>query len=274
MSLAVAALRLCALKSLDGATSAGLRVFDSVVDPRSLIGEEALPTIVIYTDTGRRKVIGRDLLTSDCHVDLVIELFVAKATKIERRAAGDDEDDLIVEYPATDAGFENRLRRLAYEIESIFTGDVGPWPDMWRRAIPTFSPDHDSEWDRGADAHSGARFNYLRLIYRVVPQGDPVRGAPLDDSSFWAAFLALAEGDDELRLLAKDWRALIETSTLPEWRKRAAELGLTAAELASIGLASPDQTLDARDDLTQLDALTVDPIGTQIAVGDSDAADG
>lgn len=265
MSLAVAALRLCAVKALDSVTSAGARVFDSVVDPRSLLGEEAAPTIVVYTDTGRRRPRGRDILAADGHVELAIELFVAKATSV---AAA---DDLVVEYPPTDAGYENRLRRLAYEIDSIFSGGAGPWPELWRRVAVTFA-EADSEWDRGADASLGTRFNFLRLIYRIVPIADPVRGETLPVGGFWDDFLTAAAADAELHALALDWRALIETANLPAWRARAAALGLTRAELDGIGLGPLADPPPGADELPVLAAITVDPIGDTIEA-DGDVTD-
>lgn len=263
MSLAVAALRLATLKALDGATSAGGRVFDSCVDPRSLLGAEALPTIVVYTDAGKRRVDGRDLLAGDQIVELCIEMFVAKATRLTHDEGG---EDIEVEYPATDAGHENRLRRLAYEIDSILAGSPSPWAEMWRRAVVTF--DHEGEWDRGADSKGAARFNYLRLIHRVQPVADPVRGATLPADGFWSGFLDLAAADSELSDLARDWRALITTPDLPAWRQALQELGLTYRELAGIGLAPLlDHQASTASESAALDSTTLDPGAIEIDAG-------
>lgn len=260
MSLSVAALRLCTVKAIDGATTAGARVFDSAVDPRDLLGENAEPTIVIYTDTGKRKIVGRDILGSDHSVELVIELFVAKATRINHPAGeGEEAEEAFeIEYPATDAGHENRLRRLAYEIETTLGAGVGTWPSLWRRVAIAFSG-MDSEWDRGADSKGSTRFNFLRLIYRIDPITNPVRGAPLEPGDFWHDFLAAAADDDELSDLAKDWRALITTPNLPAWRIAAGALGLTHGELAGIGLAPlDDHNATASDDAAPLEIAILD----------------
>lgn len=270
MSLAVAALRLSAVKSLDGATSAGDRVFDSVVDPRELVGENAAPAIVIYTDAGRRRVDQRDLACSDCHIDLTVELFAAKATKItipaDESGTGQPEEGFEVEYPASDAGLENRLRRLAYEIESIFQQGTGPWAEMWRRSVISFAPDREVEWARGADNSRGGRFNFLRIVYPIKPVGDPLRGVPLPGDGYWKAWFDLADADDELKDLSRDWRALVTTPTLADYQREAARMGLTKTEADNIGLTPLADPADG-DDLPALNEITVDPIGTVLVAG-------
>lgn len=234
MSLAVAALRILTVKALEGATSAGARVFDSAVDPRDLIGDHPQPTIVVYTDGGKMKFTGRDFNAPDHIVDLTIELFVARATRV---TATDGEEEIEVEYPATDAAFENRLRRLCYEILSVLSGGSGAWPELWRRFVPRMA-EADSEWDRGADAKNGRRFNFIRLTLRVEVFADLVRGGGVPPVGYtWNDMLTAMEDDAELADLAKDWRALITTPDIAAWRRAQAELGLTHDEVRGIGLA-------------------------------------
>lgn len=237
MSLAAAALRLITVKALDNATSAAA-VFDSVVDPRDLLGEEARPCVAVFADAGLRRFKDKSLVEADCYVDLTIEMFVAKATRV---SGSDGEEVFEIEYPATDAGLENRLCRLQYEIESILFGSPAAWADLWRLAIVKFSPD-GSMWERGADSKAGARFNFRRIAYRIEPTSDPVRGEEIDPAGFWHAFLALAEADPELDELARDWRALISTPSLPAWRVAAAELGLPDAAIRKLGFAPFEQS--------------------------------
>ncbi len=271
MSLAVAALRLCALKSLDLKTTAADRVFDSAVDPRRLIGKEPLPAIAIYTDAGRRRPRGRDILGGDCHVDLAIEFFVAQATTIDvppdQSQTGQPAQMIKVKYPASDAGYENRLRRLSYEVESILSGSNDPWAEMWRRSFLTFSTEHDSEWERGADATSGEHFNFLRNVYRIVPMADPVRGDALVAGGFWKDFFDLADTDDELKDLSLDWRTLVTTPSLAGWQKEAAALGLTKSEAFNTGIAPAAAPADGTE-MPPMSSITIDPIGTNLVAGD------
>jgi hypothetical protein len=262
MSLAVAALRICLVKALDLETSAGKRVFDSTVDPRNLIDKEAAPTIVVLAERGKRKVEGRDILAADHIVELAVEMFVAKATIVSN--TGDDKVIFNVDYPATDAAHENRLRRLSYEVDSIIAGSLSPWAELLRSFAVKFGDTAD--WDRGADGDGGRRFNFLRNTYPVEVLADPVRGQPL--SPVWEKFISMMEADAELAMLGKDWRALITTPGLPEWRRAMASLGLTYAELQGIGLApfldhQPNNETEAAplgEAVLDPDQIVVDPI--------------
>jgi hypothetical protein len=262
MSLAVCAMRIAAYMALKNATSVGERVFDSTADPRQLLGKDALPTIVVLAEKGKKIIMGRDLLAGEHTVDLAIELFVAKATHITIPAAqsdsGEDEPGLVVEYPATDAAYENRLRRIAYEVETILSGDAGPWAEMFRKFVVRFLP--EAEWGRGADSDGGRKFNFVRQVYSAEILADPVRGAPL--SPLWERLLGLMATDPDLKPLAIDWRALITTPNLPSWRLAAASLGLTYEELQGIGLAPAlDHQPDNLTDAAKLVELVFDPDG-------------
>jgi hypothetical protein len=266
MSLAVAALRILTVKALEGATSAGAQVFDSAVDPRDLIGDRPQPTIVVYADGGKLRFTGRDLGAADHVVDLTIEMFIARATRV---AATDGEDEIEIEYPATDAAFENRLRRLCYEILSVLSGGSGAWPELWRRFAVRMA-EADSEWDRGADAKNGRRFNFLRLTLRVEVLADPVRGGcpPLPGGA-WYALLAAMEADAELADLAKDWRALITTPDLAAWRRAQADLGLTYDEVKGIGLAPLlDHQATPDSDAAGLTGGMIDPDAVDVGLLD------
>lgn len=263
MSLSVAALRISTVKAIDAATSAAGRVFDSNVDPVDLIGKSAEPTVVVYTDHGVRRVDGLDIIGGDHTVDLSFELFVAKFSIVTVKAPdGSTEQDLQTEYPATDAAYENRLQRLAYEIISVLTGSASPWAEVWRKFAVSMSA--AVEWDRGADAKNGRRFNFLRIMLRVSPLCDPVRGAPLTPP--WVEIFALMDADDELSDLARDWRALITTPDLPAWRQAMASLGLTYEQLAGIGLSPfQDHQATATTEASELIEITLDPVGGTIA---------
>ena len=54
MSLAVAAIKIAALRSLKGRTSAGDAVFDSAVEPFDALRDQGAPVIVIYCDSGKQ----------------------------------------------------------------------------------------------------------------------------------------------------------------------------------------------------------------------------
>ena len=269
MSLAAAALRLITVKALDNATSAAA-VCDSVVDPRDLLGAEARPCIAVFADAGVRRFKGKSLSEAEHYVDLTIEMFVAKATKI---AGLDGDEEFEIEYPATDAGLENRLCRLQWEIESILFGSPAAWPDLWRRAINSISAE-GSMWERGADSKAGARFNFRRIAYRIDVISDPARGEEIDPAGFWHAFLTVAEADQELDELAKDWRALITTPTLPAWRLAAAEFGLPEAAIRMLGVVpysdgAPTDRSNIVEDQDRDIIVTVDAEGATAQHGEN-----
>jgi hypothetical protein len=269
MSLAAAALRLITVKALDNATSAAA-VCDSVVDPRDLLGDEARPAIAVFADAGARRFKGKSLSEAEHYVDLTIEMFVAKATKI---VGQDGADEYEIEYPATDAGLENRLCRLQWEIESILFGSPAAWPDLWRRAINTISAE-GSMWERGADSKAGARFNFRRIAYRIDVISDPARGEDIDPAGFWHAFLVAAEADQELDELAKDWRALISTPSLPAWRLAAAEFGLPEAAIRMLSVVpysddEPTDRANAAEDQDRDIIVTVDAEGATTQQGEN-----
>ncbi len=257
MSLAAAALRIITVKAIDEATSAGGRVFDSAVDPVALLDEDAAPTVVVYTDRGHRKVTGRDILAADHVITLGIEKFVAKATLVE---VGTDQEAIQVVYPATDAGFENRLQRLGFEIDWVLTGSPSPWAELWRRIVVRFCDSEEAHWDRGADAEKGTRFNFIRDQYHVEVIADPVRGAEPQQGEFWFDLLAAMDADQDLAEFARDWRALLATPDLPSWRIAMAQLGMSYAELKGSGL-SPflDHQETSVSEAGRLEELTLDP---------------
>lgn len=236
MSLAVLALRICAVKALTGATSVGARVYDSDVDPRDLSADEASPVIVVYADTGKMNIDGLDLLGCTHTVELVIDSFVARQVSV---AAGEGEDRVTYQCPPTDAGHELYLGALGFEITRALLGSSG-WADLWRRFAFRASASELSEWDRGAHAEKGVRFAVRRTLYRIETMADPVPGAALPP--LWADFVAACEADDELAELGAYLRALITLPAAPDWRQAQQALGLGLAGVRGIGLAPEFET--------------------------------
>lgn len=252
MSLAVAAIKIVAVRSLKGKTSAGDAVFDSAVEPFDALRDHGAPVVVVYCDTGKRDVQGRDLFGAKQIIDLSLDMFVAKAVTVD---AGETE----IQIPASDEGNELYLRSLAYEVEKVLLADPSPWPDLFRRLWFRASTQDFCEWDRGAIADKGRRQALLRAIYRVEPIADPTPGA--EPEGVWADLLAAMEADFELVDIARYWRALIAGTIVPSWRQAQVALGLTDAGIRGIGPAPMSGTLDDPLPLsTEIDV--VDETGT------------
>jgi hypothetical protein len=228
MSLAVAAMQLCVVQSLSGQIQA--KVLDSAVDPRDLEGGP-LPVVIIYSALGRRRVQGMEFFDSRHLVDLVLDFGVAhKAT----RTFTDGTAQEVVEFQATDAGYDALLQTMEYECGKILFASNDPWPDLFRRFVFSFAKEEETDWSRGQLAEGG-RQALLRQVYRIDILGDPVPGAPLP--ALWSDLLTAMSADAELVEMAKYWRALIASPTLPEWRREQAQLGLSLSDMFALGPA-------------------------------------
>ncbi len=81
--------------------------------------------MVIYCDTGKRDVQGRDLFGARQVIDLAFDMFVAQAVTVD---AGETE----IRIPASDEGNEIYLRSLAYEVEKVLLSEQSTWPELFR----------------------------------------------------------------------------------------------------------------------------------------------
>lgn len=228
MSLAVAAMQLCVVQSLSGQIQA--KVLDSAVDPRDLEGGP-LPVVIVYSALGRRRVQGLEFFTSTHLVDLVLDLGVAaKAT----RTFEDGGTQEVVQFQATDSGYDALLQTLEYECAKILFASNDVWPDLFRRFVFSFAREEETDWARGQLAE-GSRQALLRQVYRMDIAGDPVPGAP--PTELWSDLLIAMAADPDLVDMGKYWRALITTPTLSEWRQEQAQLGLSLSDMFALGPA-------------------------------------
>jgi hypothetical protein len=233
VSLAVAAIKIAALRSLKGRTSAGQAVFDSAVEPFDALRDQGAPVVVIYCDSGKSDVQGRDLFGASQVIDLAFDMFVAQGVTV-------DAGEMEIQIPASDEGNEIYLRSLAYEVEKVLLTEQSTWPELFRRLWFRASDRDLCEWDRGAVADKGRRQALLRAIYKVETIADPTPGA--EPEGVWADLLVTMEADEELSDLARYWRQLIAGTSAPEWRQAQAALGLTLAGIRGIGLAPEDES--------------------------------
>ncbi|MFN3347420.1 hypothetical protein [Pseudorhodoplanes sp.] len=235
MSLAVAAIKIAALRSLKGRTSAGEAVFDSAVEPFDALRDEGAPVIVIYCDSGKRQVTGRELFSAPQVIELSIDMFVAQAVTVD---AGETE----IRIPASDEGNEVYLRSLAYEIEKVLLAETTVWPALFRRLWFRTGPQDFCEWDRGAIADKGRRLALLRAIYKVEPIAEPIPGA--EPTGVWADLLTAMEADVELEGIARYWSQLIAGTVTPDWQQAWVALGLTSVQSIGLGPILEDPAPD------------------------------
>lgn len=251
--MAVNALRMAAVQALMGATSAGEFIFDSVVNPRELMQDEAHPVVCIYTDEGTMDLVAAmEFLTPETHtVSLSFEMFVGRGVLV---TAGDGAGTVQLKFEDTDANQETYLRCLAYEILRALSAST-PWAECFRSFIFRPAKDGLSEWNRGADADKGRRFALQRIVYKLEAIAEPVPGAPLNH--VYDNFLTLLAQVPELADQAAFLREFITSPAVPSWEQIRRQLGMSMQELRAIGIAPvlAEETGEA-------------PLASKITVGD------
>jgi hypothetical protein len=235
MSLAVAAIKIGALRALKSRTSAGEAVFDSAIEPFDALRDQGAPVIVVYCDSGKRHVTGRELFSAPQVIDLSIDMFVAQAVTVD---AGETE----IRIPASDEGNEVYLRSLAYEVEKVLLAETSVWPALFRRLWFRTGPQEFCEWDRGAIADKGRRLALLRAIYKVEPIAEPIPGA--EPTGVWADLLTAMEADVELEGIARYWQQLIAGTAIPDWQQARVALGLNSVRGIGLSPLLDDPTPD------------------------------
>lgn len=231
--MAVNALRMAAVQALMGTTSAEDFIFDSWVDPRELMQDDAHPVVCVYTDDGMMDIASAtEFLTPDTSkVSLSFEMFVGRGVLV---TAGDGAGTVQVDFTNTDANQETYLRCLAYEIVRALSAST-PWADCFRSFIFRPSKDEWSTWNRGADADKGRRFALQRVVYKLETIAEPIPGAPLNQT--YDNFLTLLAQVPELADQAAFLREFITSPAVPSWEQIRRQLGMSMQELRAIGIA-------------------------------------
>ncbi len=260
MSLVAAALQIATVKALDGVISA--KVFDSMVDPLQL-KDEPIPVAVVCAVEGRQHVEGLGYFEGSQSIDLVIDLGVARKVI---RTVGEGQQAIQVEFPDTDAGHDIVLHTLGFEVLKALFASNSAWADLWRQLVARATAE-PSIWERGASAENGVRLAVIRHVMRLEVVNEPPIGGLLPE--LWGALLGAMDADSELAQIAKLWRALITTPTLPDWRVQQAQLGLNLSDMFALGPAPMfDTTSDPPPANVEISA--VDEVST--ITGDADQA--
>lgn len=220
MSLVSILLRVSTVRSLRGATFAGDRVHDSMIDPASLLDQEAEPFIVVAVDSSDMQPTGRDLLGASGQTQLTLDMAVASRVRVPREKGGEDDEPDHIAIPHTDAGMEITLDLMLRQIHRSLLADPGPWPALWRTLVTNVEK---LSVDRGASSKDGVRFATRQVIFTLGTIAEPSFG-PM--TTAWADAIRLMRDDPALGGIAELMEREIEIPSLDGWARAVADLGL------------------------------------------------
>lgn len=231
MSLTALAIRLATIRALRGRTYAEGRVFDSKISPIELIANsEAQPVIIVSTDDHMMDAAGRDLVSGDHRLELVIEIAVTSAVRVEVED-GSTVEELAI--PASDEGLEATLAILGWQIAKCLAADGGEWGNLWRMLVMKV---HNVSSRRGADDVNGVRYAARQYVYTLDHVSDPAAGVVPDAQGAWGAFLAAVSGDPELAHLGRILETEIAKGDYMPWEVARGALGLANDEASVLGM--------------------------------------
>jgi hypothetical protein len=227
-------MRLAAARALRDQTLAGVRVFDSAVDPiDQTIAENRQPLIVLTTDEHGLDVTGRDLGSGAHRCDLVIE--IAIASRVELPASNGDGGQISIAIPHTDEGMELTLDIMEHQVTRALTHDDNAWSRAWMKLVPRVTQRLSR---RGASSENGIRFAARQLVLTCDLVDTPVSGDTIVPNSAWGEALALMEADPILANIANLLRTEIDGTDLADWRRAADALGIPLEVANHIGIGS------------------------------------
>lgn len=263
MSLTRLVMRIAAAHAVRDRTLAGPRVFDSAVDPiDQTIAEHRQPLIVVTTDEHALDLTGRDLGSGHHACDLVIE--IAIASKVDVPAADGQGGQITIAIPHTDEGMELTLDIMEHQIAAALMTDDGAWSRAWMMLVPRVTRRLSR---RGASAENGVRFAARQIVLTCDLVDTPVAGGTIAPNTAWGNILALMAADPDLARIAGLLRTEIEGNPRVDWRRAAAELGITRESADQIGIGP---VLDLEDDPEALEQVTIDGGGFDLIIPPED----
>jgi len=168
MSLVRLGVRIAAVMAITDATFAEDRVYDSeILSIDTLVSKDPKPFITVTTDDDETDVTGRDLLSGNRSLDLVIEcIFAGKL------------DGETVSIPETDAGMEITLDLMQRQVTRALSSEENVWSLDFKKLAVIITKMASR---RGASAENGVRFAARQIVLTIDPMNDPDYGVALDD---------------------------------------------------------------------------------------------
>ncbi|MDP7184894.1 MAG: hypothetical protein QGI08_04150 [Paracoccaceae bacterium] len=262
MSLTRLVMRLTAARALRDRTLAGVRVFDSAVDPiDQTIAENRQPLLVLTTDEHEADIIGRDLAGDNQRCDLVIELAIA--ARVEVPARDGQGGQITIAIPHTDEGMELTLDMMEHQVVTALTRDDSAWARAWMKLVPRVTRRLSR---RGASTENGVRFAARQLVLTCDLVDTPAIGADIPSGTAWGEVFALMDADQTLAPIAAMLREQIEGNDVRDWARTAQMLGVPLEVMDQLGVLPK---LDAQGDPVTMDAVIFDEEGERVTVIDA-----
>jgi len=236
MSIIALAIRMSATRALEteGATLAGVRVFDSAITPLDeMVSAEPKPMIVVSTEDDSAEVGGADWNSGGRSIQLVIETAMSQSVELPD---GEGQGVLV---PNTDAGLELTLAVLSRQISAcLFGRGGGAWGVVFRKFVTGTS---EVVSRRGIQSKEGARIAARQTVYSISAMAEPPFDQPVAANTPLGAFLAAAAADPQTASLAALIREVIEGEPVgwPETYSVAAMIAGLSDELGqAIGISA------------------------------------
>lgn len=267
MSLLRPVVRAIVVAALRSQTWAEDRVFDSDMTP---LGEAILgtakptPYIVVYTDDD-------EVMSPNSRVyegqnrSLLVVLETGVATAIK----GEGENEIILEFSATDEGMEWAVDVTESQAIAALIGDPkSPWGELFKKMV--FEVRKVTS-NRGGQAEKGIRFAARKTVFDCRTMWDLVPGYKPDPKHPIWTFIQMVRDNPDVGIM--DTSNLVEgllTSTnAPNWREAQARLGNTTE--AALALHVPGAPLPMEEEIPSYDPRAADeytPILEEITLVD------
>lgn len=237
-SLVSTALRIMAVRLIQGRTLAGSNVHDSAlmpIDDKISEGQGEPFVVVSSEDEVAIEIPGREITGGMRTVELVIEVAIGQKVSAD---VDQDGQQITVVIPETDAGLEFSMSLACRQVmRAIFEQSDNPWCEVFRRFAINVEKTTNR---RGMGNKDGARFAARQIVLTIDCLNEPDFGDTLEDGTPFAEFLALMEADAELSAIAPLLRQTITGKpVIEDWDRVRSDAALSVRVLQNIGLATP-----------------------------------
>ncbi len=241
MSLVRIGLRMAAVEALRGRTLVGESVLDSEIGAISVRPDGTLGSdvenrfIAVYTQSSQVSSLthGPRGIYEGGTVELIFEAGITAAMLMDSDDGGKRE--MFEGVPVTDADFEFYLDLLGRQIVDCLLDPDNEWAEIWRGFVLEINKFELLRTDNAQ--HIRLAGHQLKMTCTVVD--DPLPGEALDEDGVMSQFLMKMEASTDEKVLARAGlirSALGVTAVRPPWYGQQVRLGLSAAEMAALGL--------------------------------------